>query len=155
MDDLLNFVSSEPAEACTVEVTAKHLLNWCKTMGVPRVWVSDTAMHFKNRVIAHLGDALQVDHCFAVAYTPWSNGTCERMVREVVRALNYILPEQRKQVAEWVDVLPAAQWALNTSFRIRYQNTPYCVMFGRAPAYILFSVDNSDGRRIERGRYGC
>ena len=37
MDDLSNFVSLEPTEACTAEVTAKHLLNWCKTMGVPRV----------------------------------------------------------------------------------------------------------------------
>ena len=94
-------------------------------------WVSDTATHFKNRVIAQLSDALKVDHNFAVAYTPWSNGTCERMVREV-RALKSILSEQRKQVAEWVDVLPAAQWALNTSFRERYRNTPYCVMLGRA-----------------------
>ena len=34
MDDLSNFVSLEPAEACTAEVTAKHLLNWCKTMAV-------------------------------------------------------------------------------------------------------------------------
>ena len=49
-------------------------------------------------------DVLKVDHRFAVAYTPWSNGTCECMVREVVRALRSILSEQRKQVAEWVDV---------------------------------------------------
>ena len=112
MDDLSNFVSVETGEACTAKVTAKHLLNWCKTMGVPRVWVSDTATHFKNRVIAQLSDALKVDHRFAVAYTPWSNGTCERMVS--VHALKSILSEQRKQVAEWVDVLPAAQWALNT-----------------------------------------
>ena len=70
MDDLSNFVSLEPAEACTAEVTAKHLLNWCETMGVPRVWVSDTAKHFKNRVIAQLNDALKVDHRFAVACTP-------------------------------------------------------------------------------------
>ena len=67
-------------------------------MGVPRVWVSDTATHFKNRVIAQLSDALKVDHRFAVTYTPWSNGTCERMVREVVRALKSTLSEQRKQV---------------------------------------------------------
>ena len=40
MDDFSNFVSLEPAEACKAEVTAKHLLNWCKTMGVPRLWVS-------------------------------------------------------------------------------------------------------------------
>ena len=97
----------ESTEACTAKVAAKHLLNWCKTMGVPRVWVSDTATHFKNRVIAQLSDALKVNHRFAVAYTPWSNGTCERMVREVVRALKFIFPEQRNQVAEWVDVLPA------------------------------------------------
>ena len=36
------------------------------------------------------------------------------MVEEVVRALMSILSEQRKQVAEWVDVLQAAQWASNT-----------------------------------------
>lgn len=133
MDDLSNYVWLEPAEACTAEVTAKHLLAWCKTLGVPRVWVSDTATHFKNRVLALLGDALQIDHRFAVAYTPWSNGTCERMVKEVVRALRSILSEQRRQVSEWIDVLPAAQWALNTSFRERYRSTPYSVMFGRAP----------------------
>ena len=102
-------------------------------MRVPRVWVSYTATHFKNRVIAKLSDALKVDNRLAVAYTPWSNRTCERMVREVVRALKSVLSEQRTQVAEWVDVLPAAQWVLNTSFRERYRNTPYCVMFGRAP----------------------
>ena len=80
--------------------------------------MSDTATHFKNRVIAQLSDALKVDNRFAVACTPWSNGTCERMVREVVRALKSIVSEQRKQVAEWANVLPAAQWALNTSFRL-------------------------------------
>ena len=67
---------------------------------------------------AQLSDALKVDHRFAVAYTPWSNGTCERMVRRVVRASKPILSEQRKQAAEWVDVLPAAQWALNSSLRL-------------------------------------
>ena len=48
------------------------------------MWVSDTATHFKNRVMAQLSNALKVDHRSAVADTPWSNGTCERMVREVV-----------------------------------------------------------------------
>ena len=39
LDDLSNFVSLEPAEACRAEVTAKHLLNWLQDYGVPRVWV--------------------------------------------------------------------------------------------------------------------
>ena len=97
------------------------------------MWVSDTATHFKNANLTLLRDALLVDHQFAVAYSPWSNGTCERMVEEVVCSLRSILLEQRRAVSEWVDVLPAVQWVLNTSFRPRYGSMPYHVMFGRAP----------------------
>ncbi|CAM9105885.1 unnamed protein product, partial [Hapterophycus canaliculatus] len=82
MNDLHNFVSLEPTESCTAETTAQHLLQWCKTIGVPRVWVSDTAPHLKNRVIAQLSKASKVEHHFAVSYTSWSNGTYERMVKE-------------------------------------------------------------------------
>ena len=99
-----------------------------------------------------------------MAYTRWSNGACERLVREVVRALKSILSEQRKQVAEWVDVLPAAQWALNTSFRERYRNTPYCVMFGRAPRTTFsaltvtggeWNVDVMDADSLRANSSGC
>ena len=109
MNDLSNFVLMEPVEVCTAEATAASLLTWCKTLGVPRVWVSDTATHFKKAILTRLREALRVDHQFAVAYSPWSNGTCERMVKEVVRSLRSILLEQRRAVSEWVDVLPAVQ----------------------------------------------
>ena len=83
----------EPVEDCTAEVTAASLLTWCKTLEVPRVWVSDTATHFKNAVLTRLREALRVDHQFAVAYSPWPKGTFERMVKEVVRSLRSILLE--------------------------------------------------------------
>ncbi|CAN0145198.1 unnamed protein product [Hapterophycus canaliculatus] len=139
MDDLSNYVSLEPVEVCTAETTAASLLTWCKTLGVPRVWVSDTATYFKNAILTRLREALRVDHQFAVAFSPWSNGTCERMVKEAVRSLRSILSEQRRQLAEWVDVLPAVQWSLNTAFRPRYGSMPYHVMFGR-PRRTSFSV---------------
>ena len=41
MDDMSNLVWLEPTGACTVRLTAQHLLAWCKTIGVPEVWVSD------------------------------------------------------------------------------------------------------------------
>ena len=87
IDDLSNFVLMEPVEVCTAEATAASLLTWCKTLGVPSVWVSDTATHFKNAILTRLREALRVDHQFAVAYSPWSKGACERMVKEVVRSL--------------------------------------------------------------------
>ena len=59
-------------------------------MGVPRVWVSDTATHFKNRVIAQLSDALKVDHRFAVAYSDtegvprWKSSCPDRLAEATV-----------------------------------------------------------------------
>ena len=94
--------------------------------------MSDTATHFKNAILTRLREAFRVNHQFAVAYSPWSNGTCERMVKEVVSSLCSILLEQRRAVSVWVDVWPAVQWALKTAFRPRYGTTPYHVMFCRA-----------------------
>ncbi|CAM9745453.1 unnamed protein product, partial [Sphacelaria rigidula] len=72
MDDLSNFVALEPVAVRTAESTAASLLNWCEHLGVPRMWVNDTATHFKNAILARLREALHVDHLFAVAYSPWS-----------------------------------------------------------------------------------
>ena len=63
--------------------------------------MSDPASHFKNRVVKTLEGVLRVGHRFAVANSPWSNGTCERMMREVVRALKAILQEERRAIREW------------------------------------------------------
>ena len=62
MDCLSNFVLMEPVVVCTAETTAESLLTWCKTLGVPRVWVSDPATHFNNSILTRLREALRVDH---------------------------------------------------------------------------------------------
>jgi len=143
MDDLSNFTWMEPTGACTARLTAHHLLNWCKTLGVPDVWVSDTATHFKNTIMAELEQALGVERRFTVANSPWSNGTCERMMREIVRTLKAVLQERRGSVRDWVDLVPAVQWALNTAYRARYGSTPYHVMFGRAPQTCFATLASS------------
>ena len=53
--------------------------------------MSDSASHFKNHVMKAFEGAMRVEHRFAVASSHWSNGTCERMIRKVVRALKAIL----------------------------------------------------------------
>lgn len=42
LDDLCNFLWLELSQACTAATTLRHLLPWCKLLGVPEVWVSDT-----------------------------------------------------------------------------------------------------------------
>ena len=67
------------------------------------------------------------------------------MVKEVVRSLLSIL-----LVSDWVDVLPAVQWVLNTAFRLRYGSTPYHVMFGPAPRKSFSVLANSSA-----GEWNC
>ena len=98
MDDISTCAWLEPTEACTARLTAQHLLTWCKTIGVPEVWVSGTASHFKNHMMATLEKSLGVDRRFSVANSPWSNGTCERMMREVVRTLKATFQEERRNI---------------------------------------------------------
>ena len=67
------------------------------------------------------------------------------MMREVVRTFKAILQERRKSVRDWVDLVPAVQWALNTAYRQRYGSTPYHVMFGRAPTTAFATLASSSG----------
>ena len=66
-------------------------------------------------------------------------------MREVVRALKAILQEAKRDIREWVDVVPAVQWALNTAYRERYASTPYHVVFGRAPLTSFSTLASSTG----------
>ena len=143
LDDMSNWVWLEPAGACNARSTAQHLMAWCKTLGAPEVLVSDTASHFKNHLMAELEKSMGIARKFAVANSPWSNGTCERMMREVVRTLKAMLQEERRSARDWVDLVPAVQWALNTAYRERYGSTPYHVMFGRAPKTFLSTLASS------------
>ena len=70
MDDLSNFVWLEPPESCMAASTAKNLLRWCKTLGMPDVWVSDTASHINNRMMKTLEETLRVEHMLTVANSP-------------------------------------------------------------------------------------
>ena len=45
---------------------------------------------------------LDVDRRFSVANSPWLNGTCERVMREVVRTLKAMIQEERRNTHDWV-----------------------------------------------------
>ena len=52
--DMSNWVWLEPTGGCSTRMTEQHLLAWCKTIEVPEVWVTATASHFKNHMMAGL-----------------------------------------------------------------------------------------------------
>ena len=68
------------------------------------------------------------------------------MMREVVRTLKAMFYGERPTARDWVELVSAVQWALNTAFRERYSSTPYHVMFGRAPRIALSTLASSTGQ---------
>ena len=99
--------------------------------------MSDNANHFRDRVVRKLAKALGVDHRFSLANRAWTNGTVERMMREVIHGTKAMINEGGRPLSEWVVLLPAVQWALNTAWRKRLQATPYHVMMGLEPRKAL------------------
>ena len=70
------------------------------------VGVSVTASHFKNHMMAALEKSLGVDGRFSVPNSPWSNGICERMIREVVRKLKAMIQKEKRNIQDWVELVP-------------------------------------------------
>ena len=93
VDDMNNRVWLEPTGVCKTGLTAQHLLASCKTIGVPKVWVNDTASHFNNRMMVALEKSLGVDRGFSVANSPWSNDICERMMQSMVEVQSQLHEE--------------------------------------------------------------
>ena len=69
--------------------------------------MSDHATHFCNRVAHKLAKAQGAEHRFSVANSAWTNGTMERMMREVIHGAKAMLNEEGRPLSEWVVVPPA------------------------------------------------
>lgn len=81
----------KPAVACTAGIAVRVLLRWRAAMGVPRVRVSDTALHIKNRALRLVAERLGTTYHFAVANSAWTKGTVERLLREIIRTFTAVL----------------------------------------------------------------
>ena len=112
-------------------------------------WVSDNATHFRNRVVRKLENALGVEHRFSVVNSAWTNGTVERMMRKVIHGARAMLNEGGRPLSEWVLVLPAVQWTLNTAWRKRLQATSYHVMMGREPRKAFTALNDGDDESVQ------
>ncbi|EGZ13974.1 hypothetical protein PHYSODRAFT_510353 [Phytophthora sojae] len=86
---------------------------WHSRYGVPKTWVSDNATHFKNQVLALLSKFMKAKQEFVVAYSPWLNGSVERVNRDVLQ----------------VHLIPLVQAKLNQS--------PVPSLAGRAPIEVF------------------
>lgn len=59
VDGVNSYIWLEPALTCTAEVAVSTTLKWCTLFGALRMFVSDTADHFENRVVEYCEDTRQ------------------------------------------------------------------------------------------------
>ncbi|CAM9711151.1 unnamed protein product [Ascophyllum nodosum] len=145
MDDVSRFVWLEEVMSCSMEVTARSVLKWCASFGVPKAFTSDGGTHFIGQVMLMVSSRLGVVGHFGVANVSWSHGTVERMNREVVKTFRAVLSKRCRPSREWPLALGAVQWALDSAYRERMGTTPFQMMTGRPPATPMSVLAGEDG----------
>ncbi|POM71617.1 Hypothetical protein PHPALM_11785 [Phytophthora palmivora] len=63
--------------------------------------------------MALLPERLGTSHRFVPVYTPWINGTIERLSRDILHVLRVMLLESRLDTRNWLHLLPNVQANLN------------------------------------------
>ncbi|KAF1328445.1 hypothetical protein FI667_g6871, partial [Globisporangium splendens] len=112
-DGLTHYCELFACASPTAAVAAEAMLDWQKRFGSPAIWVSDSGSHFKNELIATLSSRLKAQQQFVPAYSPWINGTVERLNRDVLQVLRALLLEYKLDTKEWFYLLPIVQSSLN------------------------------------------
>ena len=69
--------------------------------------------HFKNQLIAELNTELNSKHHFTTAYSPWANGTVERVCKEILRACRVLCSEWKLAPKDWPATTESLQSVLN------------------------------------------
>ncbi|GMF44352.1 unnamed protein product [Phytophthora fragariaefolia] len=112
-DELTHYWELVAADSANRQTAVEALLDWHKRFGLPRMWMSDNGAPFKCEVMAELAERLNATHAFAPVYSPWINGTVERVNRGILQVLRVMLLENQLDTRNWVHLLPLIQANLN------------------------------------------
>ncbi|GMF64573.1 unnamed protein product [Phytophthora lilii] len=131
-DELTHYCELIACDAPTSSVTAAAILDWAKRFGLPAMWVSDNGTHFKNKLMDNLRDRVKALHTFVPVYTPWVNGTIERINRDILQVMRALLLEHQLDTKSWEHLLPLVQANLN--------QTPVNSLGGKAPVELFTAL---------------
>jgi transposase InsO family protein len=112
-DKFSKFVWLHPCVTANAQAVVNALLQWHSLFGVAPTWISDRGSHFMNEVMTELNRQSGSKHHFTLAYTPWSNGSVERVNRDILSMLRKALQELNCPFDQWVYLLPGLNKAIN------------------------------------------
>jgi hypothetical protein len=112
-DDATHFCELTVCDSPTSAVVVEAILGWHSRFGIPPVWISDNGSHFKNEVMAEVNRRLKSQQQFTLAYSPWINGSIERINRDILQVLRTMILEYKLDTRDWVYLIPMVQSSLN------------------------------------------
>ncbi|KAF1313127.1 hypothetical protein FI667_g17682, partial [Globisporangium splendens] len=134
-DELTHYCELVACDSATSEVAAAAILDWAKRFGMPKTWVSDNGTHFKNQILECLRARVGAKHRFTPVYTPWINGTVERLNHDLLQAKRMLLLELKLDTKNWEFLLPVVQHNLN--------NSPVASLANKAPIKLFTGLEVS------------
>eukprot|EP00644_Phytophthora_capsici_P014121 jgi/Phyca11/99277/e_gw1.3.484.1 len=112
-DHATHYCELTVADSAESSVVVEALLDWHSRFGVPPEWVSDCGTHFKNEIVAELSPRLRSKQTFTLAYSPWVNGSVERVNRDVLQVVRAMILTYKIGYKDWVYLVPVVQANLN------------------------------------------
>lgn len=105
-DDHSGYCWQYPTITTDAESAADALLDWSAAFGAPKGLMSDGPSHFRSETIRRLTKGLRAPHHFTLPYCPWSNGSIERLGKELLRVALSIISELQLRPEEWPVLIP-------------------------------------------------
>ncbi|GMF42754.1 unnamed protein product [Phytophthora fragariaefolia] len=141
-DDASHYCELVKCELPTSTVAADAIMDWHSRFGTPRDWISDPGTHFKNDVINKLCAQLKCTQIFSPTYSPWINGSVERVNRDILQVLRVLILDYKLNHRDWPGLIPIVQANLNhTAVPSLAGKTPGELFTGLEPPSSLQAVN--------------
>ncbi|KAG4043948.1 hypothetical protein PC123_g20595 [Phytophthora cactorum] len=132
-DSLTHYCELFPYQSPTAFVAVESLLEWYKRFGCPETLMSDQGTHFRKHMVGLLCSRLKIEQNFSPVYSPWLNGTVERLNKDVLQVMRALLIEHGLDFHEWSYLLPVVQANLN--------HTPVRSLSGHSPIELFTGLE--------------
>ena len=137
------------AVPCRSNITAEETVFLFMThvvpfTGIPRLVIADGGKQFTSILTKEFARLMEIDLSFTAAYHPESNGVVERWHRDLGAALRIAISAVAGN-RDWLQALPAAVLAHNTTYHQALDMSPHKCLFGqeaRNPISQLTAIHN-------------
>ena len=145
----IRFVVLKPIKDKAARTIVRHLIERVfSVFGPPETLHSDQGKEFENELVKELQSVFGYKKTRTAAFRPQGNSVLERTHSTVH---NMLAMYRNMSFDNWAELLPFVQLAHNTAYSTTLQETPQCLLFGRAavlPVDLILGVPSTPHRKI-------